>query len=301
MAFFKRKKEENIVEGFNTIISQIRKKQKENIFTYINKKLLFLTDYGEEFKFKKVKTFIESNDSKIMQIGRPGLSKLGIVERAIRTMQEKMAFYIEDINNIKEYKRRFKNVLKIYNNENHSFLNMSPAKYLSSVKPLKEPWNMYRNNENEFNYDKNKKTIRYNLKKIKKQYKILQPVRIRIKLKNLYKRSHYTTFSNEIFFVDNYKIPLLKNQSIGIYLIDQLGNRKKGITYIEDMKKTIVPNYNKIKKIITKLKKKKSIRCSFENFPNNYYRDIKISDLNNYQISKNIRKEIDNCKKENDF
>ena len=106
-AFFKRKKEENIVEGFNTIISQIRKKQKENVFTYLNQKLLFLTDYGEEFKFNKVKTFIESNDSKIRQIGRPGLSKLGIVERAIRTMQEKMAFYIEDINNIKDYKRKF--------------------------------------------------------------------------------------------------------------------------------------------------------------------------------------------------
>ena len=58
---------------------------------------------------------------------------------------------------------------------------MSPAKYLSSFKPLKEPWNMYRNQENDFDYDKNKNAIRKNLKTIKKKYKILQPVRIRIK------------------------------------------------------------------------------------------------------------------------
>ena len=73
-------------------------------------------------------------------------------------------------------------------------------------------------------------------------------------MKSLYKRSHYTTFSDELFFVDNYKIPLLKDQSIGIYLIDQNGHRKKGITYIEDIQKTILPNYNKIKKSHNKIK-----------------------------------------------
>ena len=120
-------------------------------------------------------------------------------------------------------------------------------------------------------------------------------------MKSLYKRSHYTTFSDEFFCVDNYKIPLLNDQSIGIYLIDQNGHRKKGITYIEDIKKTILPNYNKIKKVIMKLNKQKRIRCSFEKFPNNYYRDIPISDLNQFIVPKKIRKEIDIWRKQNGF
>ena len=129
----------------------------------------------------------------------------------------------------------------------------------------------------------------------------MQPVRVKIKLKSIHKRSHYTTFSDEIFVVDNYKIPLLNDQSIGIYLIDQNGQRKKGITYIEDIKKTILPNYNKIKKVIMKLNKQKRIRCSFEIFPNNYYRDIPISDLNQFIVPKKIRKEIDIWRKQNGF
>ena len=300
-AFFKRKKEENIVEGFKTIINEIRTKQNENILTYLNQNMLFLTDYGEEFKFSKVVRCIESNNSKIMQIGSPAYSKLGIIERAIRTMQEKLAFFIDDITNVRDYKKYFRKILKMYNNQYHTFLKMSPNQYIKSFESLKKPWNMYKNQHDKFNYKKNKKEIRIKLKKIKKKYKILQPVRIKIKLKSLYKRSHYTTFSDEIFFVDNYKIPLLNDQSIGIYLIDQNGQRKKGITYIEDIKKTVLPNYNKIKKIIVKLNKQKKIRCSFENFPNNYYRDIPISDLNQFIVPKKIRKEIDIWRKQNGF
>ena len=50
-----------------------------------------------------------------------------------------------------------------------------------------------------------------------------------------------------------------------------------------------------------KLIKQKRIRCSFENFPNNYYRDIPISDLNQFIVPKKIRKEIDIWRKQNGF
>ena len=298
-AFFKRKKEENLVEGFKTIMHEIRTKQKENILTYLNQDMLLLTDYGEEFKFSKVVKYLKENNCKIVQIGTPAYSKLGIIERAIRTMQEKLAFFMDDITNTREYKKYFRKILKLYNNQYHSFLKMSPNQYIKSFQTLKTPWNMYNNQQDKFDYDKNKTNIRNKLNKIKKKYKILQPVRVKIKLKNLYKRSHYTTWSDEIFFVDNYKTPLLNDQNIGIYLIDQNGERKKGIRYAEDIKKTILPNYNKIKKIIVKLKKQKKIRCSFENFPNNYYRDINISDLNQFIVPKKIRKDIDIWLKQN--
>ena len=169
-AFFKRKKEENIVEGFKTIMQEIRTKQNENILTYLNTNMLFLTDYGEEFKFSKVVRYLESNNCKIVQIGTPAYSKLGIIERAIRTMQEKMAFFIDDITNVRDYKKYFRKILKMYNNQYHTFLKMSPTKYIESFQYLKKPWNMY-NKEDNFNYSKNKKAIRNKLNKIKKNTK----------------------------------------------------------------------------------------------------------------------------------
>ena len=119
-AFFKRKKEENLVEGFKTIMHEIRTKQKENILTYLNQDMLFLTDYGEEFKFSKVVKYLKENNCKIVQIGTPAYSKLGIIERAIRTMQEKLAFFMDDITNTREYKKYFRKILKLYNNQYHT-------------------------------------------------------------------------------------------------------------------------------------------------------------------------------------
>ena len=64
-------------------------------------------DYGEEFKFKQVVNYIESLNYKIIQIGSPAISKLGTIERSIRTIQEKIAFYLDDIYNRKNYKKYF--------------------------------------------------------------------------------------------------------------------------------------------------------------------------------------------------
>ena len=49
------------------------------------------------------------------------------------------------------------------------------------------------------------------------------------------------------------------------------------------------------------MKRKKSVRCSFDNYPNSYYKDILLSDLNKYSIPKRIRQEINNWRKKNDI
>ena len=72
-------------------------------------------------------------------------------------MQEKLAFFIEDITNVKEYKKYFRKILKMYNNQYHTFLKMSPKQYIKSFHSLKTPWNMYNNQKEKFNYNKNKK------------------------------------------------------------------------------------------------------------------------------------------------
>ena len=268
------------------------------MFASINSHITLLSDYGEEFKFKKVVKYINSSNATIINIGVPTISKLGIIERTIRTLQEKLAIYIDDIYNRKQYIKYFKKVVDVYHNNKHSFLNASPNEYLDRDYISANPWNMYKSNNN-FNYKENKYKISKKIDNIKKKYKIMQPVRRKINLKHVYKRSHYSSWSDEIFFIDGFKRPLTKNESIGIYIIDRLGKRQKGITYSWNLKKVHVPEYNKIKKIILKMKKRKMIRFSFENFPNSYYRDVNISDLNQFLIPKKIRKEISDWLNEN--
>ena len=279
-------------------LPKIKNKKAENVFSSINSHITLLSDYGEEFKFKKVVKYINSSNATIINIGVPTISKLGIIERTIRTLQEKLAIYIEDIYNRKQYIKYFKKVVDVYHNNKHSFLNASPNEYLDRDYISANPWNMYKSNNN-FNYKENKYKISKKIDNIKKKYKIMQPVRRKINLKHVYKRSHYSSWSDEIFFIDGFKRPLTNNESIGIYIIDRLGKRQKGITYSWNLKKVHVPEYNKIKKIILKMKKRKMIRFSFENFPNSYYRDVNISDLNQFLIPKKIRKEISDWLNEN--
>jgi hypothetical protein len=86
-----------------------------------------------------------------------------------------------------------------------------------------------------------------------------------------------------------------------MYLKDQKGKRISGITYKQYLKKVIISDYMQIKNIIKYMHKKKSLRCSFVNFPHSYYRDIDVSELNNYIISKSIRKRIKIWREKNGF
>merc|ERR1711947_65899 len=93
----------------------------------------------------------------------------------------------------------------------------------------------------------------------------------------------------------------LSYSDVGIYLSDMNGKQIKGITYRENLKKVKMSDYMQIKKIIAYMKRKKSLRCSFDNYPNSYYKDILLSDLNKYSIPKRIRQEINNWRKKMTF
>merc|ERR1711954_340123 len=154
---------------------------------------------------------------------------------------------------------------------------------------------------NNFDYFKNRKKIKTKLKEIKKEFPIMQKVRLFKKIKKQNKRSHRSTWSNAIYVVKGYKIPLLSDSDVGIYLTDMNGKQIKGITYRENLKKVKKSDYIQIKKIIAYMKRKKSVRCSFDNYPNSYYKDILLSDLNKYSIPKRIRQEINNWRKKMTF
>lgn len=300
-SFLKNKQKNSVKNGFSSIIKKIRQIKNQKQLHNITQDLIFYADAGEEFKFKNVIEYCEKNNAKIINIGTPGVTKLGIVERAIRTLQEMLAISINDITNKYQYKKELKKVIKMYNGQKHSFLKMSPSKFLDKNNINFKPWDVDHKSNNNFDYFKNRQKIRKKLKDIKKEFPIMQKVRLHKKIKKQNKRSHMSTWSNEIYVVQGYKIPLLSSSDVGIYLSDMNGKQMKGITYREYIKKVKMSNYMQIKKIIAYLKRKKSVRCSFDNYPNSYYKDILLSDLDKYYIPKKIRQEINNWRKKNDI
>jgi hypothetical protein len=300
-SFLRNKQKNSVKNAFSSIIKKIRDIKNRKQLYNISQDLTFYADAGEEFKFKNVIEYCEKNNAKIINIGTPGVTKLGIVERAIRTLQEMLAISINDISNKFQYKKELKKVIKMYNRQTHSFLKMSPSKFLEEINMNLKPWNISQQSNNNFDYFKNRKEIKKKLKQVKKEFPIMQKVRLHKKNKKQNKRSHMSTWSNEIYVVKGYKIPLLSYSDVGIYLTDMNGKQIKGITYRENLKKVKKSDYIQIKKIIAYMKRKKSVRCSFDNYPNSYYKDILLSDLNKYSIPKRIRQEINNWRKKNDI
>ena len=185
--------------------------------------LTFYADFGQEFLFKDVKTYVKSVNSKIINIGMPSITKLGIIERLIRTMQEMLSVTLKNISTKSQFKKEFKYVLRLYNKSEHIHIKKSPIKFLESFMNTLKPWHISKNMKEEFDYFLNKKNIKKKLSLTKKKYPLNQAVRIYKKIKKNYKKSHFSTWSNEIYYIDGYKIPLLKESDIGIYLKDNLG------------------------------------------------------------------------------
>ena len=125
----------------------------------------------------------------------------------------------------------------------------------------------------------------------------MTPVRLYKKIKKNYKKSHLSTWSDEIYFVDGYKTPLLADSDIGIYLKDKSGDRKNGITYSNYVKIVKEPDYMKIKNVISYMVKKQQLKCSFVNYPPTYYMNINLSDLNKFIIPRKLRKKIEAWRK----
>ena len=222
---------------------------------------------------------------------------MGIVERLIRTLQEMMALNIHELSSKKQYRNEFKRVLKIYNNQYHSSIRMSPAEFLNSTFNSHYPWETLNKKNENFDYFTNRKIIRDKLKKMKKKLPLMTPVRLYKKIKKNYKKSHLSTWSDEIYFVDGYKTPLLADSDIGIYLKDKSGDRKNGITYSNYVKIVKEPDYMKIKNVISYMVKKQQLKCSFVNYPPTYYMNINLSDLNKFIIPRKLRKKIEAWRK----
>ena len=110
------------------------------------------------------------------------------------------------------------------------------------------------------NYSKSKKLIDRDIDKIKKLFPYNTTVRIQKNKEKLIKRSHQTSWSDQIYLVSRFKRPLMTIEEVGIYLSDLDGKNVPGVFYANQLK--IVPDqtYRKVHKIITMSKNKQIIR-----------------------------------------
>lgn len=85
-------------------------------------------------------------------------------------------------------------------------------------------------------------------------------VRIQINKEKLLKRSHQTSWSDQLYLVSGFKRPLKAEEKVGIHLTDLEGKNVSGIFYDNQLKVVPDQTYRKVHKIITILKSKQIIR-----------------------------------------
>ena len=96
-SFLERKLRENVKLAISIILKNIRKEKKKSLFYNVNKSLTFFADYSQDFLFEDVKRYCKEKGAILLDNGMPGVKKLGIVERLIRSLQEMFSVTINDI------------------------------------------------------------------------------------------------------------------------------------------------------------------------------------------------------------
>ena len=290
-AFLNTKEYKDMKEGFIALITKIHQLKRKIPYADMNESLIFYSDYGQEFLHKELQQYLKEKNCFIYPIGMAGISKCAFAESAIKNIQMKIAPVLNDLTSVGSYKIEMRKIIRIINNSYHSAIDCSPQDYISQKNPPTKPWELTLKSKI-FKYQSNKDQIQKNLVKIKKTFKINQAVRLFNKPEKFSKKTHFSHWTSEIFFIDGYKILLTSEESIGLYLCNRLGERIKGITYGPNLKKVSLPKYQTIKKIWQYITKTKKIRVSFKGFPATYYKDINFNDFSDFIISKPLRKKL---------
>ena len=106
-------------------------------------------------------------------IGMSGVSKAYLIERVTRTLQERLAYSIDNITNSEEYFKEILFLVNQYNNTwEHSAISSTPKKFLNTPK-LNPVWG-----KTSFSYYRNKIEVDQKMLEIEKQVPIMSPVRV---------------------------------------------------------------------------------------------------------------------------
>lgn len=163
--------------------------------------------------------------------------KASIVERFNRTIKEKMwkRFTVENTDQWIDF---LDELVEKYNNTKHRTIGMKPS-------------------------DVNKKNKHFVLERLmvsktpikKSKYKVGDTVRIS-KTKSLFDKGYVGNWTEELF-----KIVKVKNTVPTVYMLEDLaGEKLKGTFYDQELKKTKIPDYFRIEKVLERTPKKVKVR-----------------------------------------
>ena len=181
-------------------------------FQLINNYISFyaIDNAGQEFLFKEVKNFLLKKNALIHPKGTPGISKLGNIERAIRTIRSFIRSELYNLKTPAQYLKYFRYCVKLYNKNiyGHSSLKgKSPEQFLKTG--VKYPWSEQIDGRS-FDYKKLTKLIDDKIKKVEQLYPFNSAVRLNVPRSTnvLKKKTDYSTWSSSIYFIRGYKRPV---------------------------------------------------------------------------------------------
>lgn len=163
---------------------------------------------GGEFTSTRVKEFLGKKNANIFCLLH---QRLAILDRAVRTLRS-ISTNIQNLTQ-KNEKNAFLDSIQIFNKTPKKSLRLKSPNDVVADGFICSPWQILSNNKiRHFDYNKNKVEIDKKMKLVKKQFKILAPVRIstqrikrKIKIDMFKKKSTVEGWTSEVYFVYGYK------------------------------------------------------------------------------------------------
>ena len=203
-------------------------------------------DKGSEFYNKNFKAWAKSKN--IVIYSTYGESKSVVVERFIRTLKD-MFNPIFTLKNTRDWVSILPEVLKKYNNSEHSSIGMTPTEASDPANAVEALTNLM-HVPNEKKKPKKEKPPKFD---------VGDDVRIS-RQKDIFEKGGYN-FTYEVFQVEK----VLDTDPVTYQLIDEMGDKIEGSFYEQELLKTEVPEYYEIEKILDERKvgKKKEFFVKF--------------------------------------
>lgn len=224
-AVLKDKRAETVAKEFEKILKKIKAVQQNNPSNI--HLLRIFSDAGSEFKNRIFKNLLEKYNAThtIMY----GATKCFHIERFIRTLSNLLAAQYFNFQKFNLFKQ-LQPTINLYNNKSN-LDGISPTERIYSTKPPK-----YIKYFKNINFKVELKSMRKIIAKYSKLFPIGAAVRIETEKRTFSKSSTNESFSNEIFYIDSIKWPILARFQPRFRLRDKRGERILGLFNISEIK-----------------------------------------------------------------
>ena len=225
-AVIKDKRAETVAKEFEKILKKIKVVQKSNPSNI--HLLRIFSDAGSEFKNRIFKNLLEKYNATHTIMYGP--NKCFHIERFIRSLSNLLAAQYFTFRNFNLFKQ-LDPTINLYNNKSNLDNGISPTERIYSTKPPK-----YIKYFKNINFKAELQSMRKMISKYSRLYPPGAAVRIETEKRTFSKSSTNESFSNEIFYIDSIKWPILSRFQPRFRLRDKRGERILGLFNISEIK-----------------------------------------------------------------